>query len=38
MWLAASREAGQPQCTYPQIDTLREFYQAVYDAVYTALI
>lgn len=27
LWKIASREAGQPQCTYPQLDTLRRFAQ-----------
>ena len=29
-WLAASRRAKQPQTTYPQIDTLREFARRVW--------
>jgi hypothetical protein len=29
-WLAASREAKQPQCHYPQFATLRAFARAIW--------
>lgn len=30
MWFDATRRAGQPQCLYPQKDTLREFARAIW--------
>lgn len=31
LWSDSSRRAGQPQCAYPQIDTLREFARAIWE-------
>jgi len=31
LWYDASHSVGQPQCHYPQIDTLRKFYQRAYE-------
>lgn len=30
LWRDASRAVGEPQCTWPQINTLRAFYNAAY--------
>ena len=36
LWYTASHNAGQPQCHYPQIDTLRTFYDMIHAAAQTA--
>ena len=30
LWFDATRRAGQPQCLYPQKDTLREFARVIW--------
>jgi hypothetical protein len=36
LWREASRSVGEPQCTWPQTDTLRAFYNVVYTTGYQA--
>ena len=35
LWMRASRRAEQPQCSYPQADTLREFARAMWREGFT---